>query len=400
MTIYTVALICLILAAIWTFVVTFRLGKSKLLLRFVKNFIGVFLIFSAVVKLVDPIGFSIKLDEYFDEFSIPFLQPLSLFLSIVVLVFEFVLGVALLFNSGKKFVYHIALLLMLFFTVLTGASAIFNVVQDCGCFGDFLKLSPWTSFAKDIVLTVLLLWLFINRKKVPSFFKSFSPNGLTLSLGTVAGLAFALHNVFNLPVVDFRPYKEGVNIVEKMQPIKDAVYQNILTYKNKTTGETKAFINTFPENRDEWEWVKTDTKIIDEGIEAPIHDFNISMGGEDITDALLSFEKPVVLFTFTGVEKIKNRGVNAMKKLIESSNTDGTFNYAFLTAVTSPDWEKYSAENELEGDLLTIDGTTLKTIIRSNPGMILLKEGNIVDKWHYRHFPTVGVVNEQIKHFD
>lgn len=397
MTIFTIALYTGVAGLIWTLIEN-QLKKTDLVrAAFVKNWVAMFFIFSAVVKLVDPVGFSIKLNDYFDVFNLSFLKPTSLFLSFVLLVMEFSVAILLLFNISKTVAYSLLLAMMVFFTFLTGVSAIFNVVQDCGCFGDFLKVSPWTSFIKDIILLIMSIYASRNQSHFFSFFRNPSWAMLTASLGVFSSLAFALHNYYHLPIWDFRPYKIGTNIEQGMQEIKPAIYENKLVYKNKTTGEVKEFVDEFPEG-DDWEFVSREQKLLDKGIPAPIHDFMLTSNeGEDLTEQVLSFEKPIVLFVIYDLSKVKDHGVNKMKALVEASNELDEYNYAFLTSSNDQQLEEWKQEHGFTGTNLSGDATMLKTMIRSNPGIILLRQGVILGKWNYRDTPSVEYLTDVIR---
>jgi len=391
MTIWDIALYTGLAALLWTAISYFIKKPKNLPITFLKNWVGTFFIFSGMVKLVDPSGFSIKIAEYFDVFGTSFLKPFALQFSIVTLVLELVLGIALLFNAQLKWVLKALVALILFFTLLTGVSAIKNVVQDCGCFGDFLKISPWTSFYKDIILTVVIGIIYFNRNKLEPMFKA-KGSFAVVGLASIAGLAFTLHNFFHLPIWDFRPYKVGNNIPELMETIKEPVYERKLTYKNTNTGEEQVFINETPDG-DEWEFVNNETIVIDEGIDAPIHDFILSDSeGNDLTQAILEFEKPILLFVYPDVKKAKAKGVNKIKALVESSDTDGKFNYAFITSSSDAQMEAYKTKHGLEGTNLSADNTMLKTMIRANPGVVVLKQGNILGKYNVRDIPKPDLI--------
>ena len=387
MTIFTIALYTCFAALIWTFV-EFSLKKTdSFLLSLIKNWIATLFLFSATVKLVDPVGFSIKLNEYFDVFHVSFLAPLALTLSFGLLTLEFVIGITLLFNVFKRFVYAVLLLMILFFTLLTGVSAIFGVVQDCGCFGDFLAISPWTSFIKDIILTSMTLLIVLNRKKFHAFFGSLG-SWIVFGASTLAALAFTLHNYYHLPMWDFRAYKVGTYIPEKMEQIRPPVYRNEFTYKNKSTGEEKVFVNDLPSGN-EWEFIDRKQTLIQEGIEAPIHDFTlVANNGEDLTEQILSFEKPIVLIVLHDVKKSGEKGIEKINQLIAYSNEYNTYNYAFVSSSPDSDLEEYKQKHQLKGTNISADETMLKTMIRSNPGAVLLEKGTITGKWHYGDIPS------------
>lgn len=386
MTIYTIALFTGLAALVWTCLEVALKKTNDKVVSFFKNWIGTFFIFSAVVKLVDPVGFAIKLTDYFNVFKTPFMNPFAQSLSFFVLVLELVIGVALLFNVWKRLILPILLGLILFFTLLTGVSAIFNVVRDCGCFGDFLKISPWTSFIKDIILTILSIYVYVNQKKLIPFFGKIGA-GTVVGLSTLAGLAFTFHNYYHLPIWDFRAYKIGTFIPEKMKEIRPAVYENVFIYKNNTTGEEKKFVNTFP-NADEWSFVSSKQNLTEEGIEAPIHDFVfMSNDGSDVTEQLLNFEKPIVLIIMYDVKKANKGGLKKIKSITDYSDQTGKYNYAFVSSSSDAKLEEVKNKLGVTGTNLSADGTMLKTMVRSNPGFVVLKKGIITNKSHYFDLP-------------
>lgn len=392
MTIWDIAGFTGIAALLWTLLEVFILKKSKsFVIALLKNWVGTFFIFSAVVKLVDPVGFSIKLGDYFDVFNMPFLKPIAQFLSFFILVLELIIGVALLFNAKKKLTYFFLLGMIIFFTILTGVSHIFNVVQDCGCFGDFLKITPLTSFIKDLILLGVILLFVWQSKYLKPWFGSGGQWGIW-ALSAIAGLAFTLHNFYHLPMWDFRAYKEGTFIPDGMKEIKAPVYENRFVYKNSETGEEKIFVNTFPQDA-VWTFVSNDQKLIDEGIPAPVHDFAlVANNGEDLTEQILSFEKPIMIIISHDVKKASGKNTDKIKALLDASNQDSKFNYAFLSSSSDADVEAWKDENGYTGTSLTGDATMLKTVIRSNPGLVLLKEGTVLGKWHNFDTPSVAEV--------
>ena len=387
MTIFTIALYTGIAALLWT-LLEFALKKSEnYFISFIKNWIGTFFIFSAVVKLVDPVGMAVKLSDYFNVFHLTFLLPAAQFLSFVILTLEFIVGVGLLFSALKRVILPTLLAMIVFFTLLTGVSAIFGVVQDCGCFGDFLKISPWTSFIKDIILTIMTLMVIYNHKKLIPFFRRGGSFVLILLSG-IGALAFTLHNYYHLPMWDFRAYKTGTYIPEKMKQVKAPVYQNKLVYKNTDTGEEETFINRVPKG-EQWEYVSMEQVLIEEGIEAPIHDFAlIDVNGNDLTNEILSFEKPIALIILHDAQKAGEKGIEKIKEIVAYSDQENLYNYAFLSASSNEDLEDYKRQHGITGTNLSADGTMLKTMIRSNPGLVLLQNGTIEGKWHYRDIPA------------
>src|SRR5690554_644563 len=248
--------------------------------------VGLLFVISGLIKLNDPVGFSFKLEEYFspEVLDLAFLMPFALHIAVLLVIFETLLGVMLLWGYKPKFTVWSLLLMIVFFTFLTFYSAYFNKVTDCGCFGDAIPLTPWESFSKDVVLLVLILILFIGRKYIKPLF-SRNINSILVFASLVFCLAITYHVLQHLPIIDFRPYKIGANIQEGMTMPEDAP-KPIYEYKWRFNVNGKEEIITtngsYPSI--EGEFIDVDTKMIQEGYTPPIHDFMIERDGEDFTD--------------------------------------------------------------------------------------------------------------------
>ena len=203
----------------------------KYIVQISRIFTGVLFIISGLIKLDDPLGFSYKLDEYFgaDVLNLEFLIPYALGISVIVVVFEVILGVFLLIGYKPKFTVWSLLLMILFFTFLTFYSAYFDKVKDCGCFGDAIKLTPWDTFTKDLVLLALVLILFTGIKHIKPIFSKL-PNTIIALLSFILSLWFGYHVLMHLPTIDFRAYKIGNNIQEQMAIPDDAAKTNFRIY--------------------------------------------------------------------------------------------------------------------------------------------------------------------------
>ncbi len=232
-----IAVVALVITAIRYF-----LNKPlSLPVAYVQNFVGAFFIFSGFVKAIDPLGTSYKIQEYFTEFGMQFLEPYTLAFSVITIVLEIVIGVTLLLGYLRDITVGLLLLLIIFFTFLTGYTMFTGHVTDCGCFGDFLKIEPKYSFYKDIFLSVLIIFLVARRKYIEPLFSNLVAAPVT-ALATIGFAVFCFRNfAWNEPVFDFRPYKVGKNIPAQMKPIKPKVVEYVWEYKNKQTGELKKF---------------------------------------------------------------------------------------------------------------------------------------------------------------
>jgi uncharacterized membrane protein YphA (DoxX/SURF4 family) len=362
----------------------------KYLVHFSRIFVGILFIISGLIKLNDPIGFSYKLDEYFGKpvFDMPFLLPFTLALALFVVILEVVLGVMLLVGYKVKFTVWSLLLLILFFTFLTFYSAYFNVVKDCGCFGDALKLTPWQSFTKDIVLLIFILILFFGQKYITALFnQKFAM--IASVLGLLASCYLGYHVINHLPVIDFRAFAVGKNIQNGMEYPANAqksVYNMIFVYKvngvNKEFGE-KDLMNlpegaTFVERKD---------KLITEGYVPPIHDFTLEKDGSDYASELLNEDKLIFLVLYD-LEKSSADGLSKMETFHQKAKAKA-YKVIGLSASGKDLIDKVKKENKMTFDFYFCDATTLKTIERANPSIVVLQKGTITQKAHYNDIKNI-----------
>lgn len=356
----------------------------KIIVQISRFIVGIIFIISGFVKAVDPIGFGYKLEEYFapDVFNIAFLHDLAVPQATFFSIFEIVLGIFLILGIFRKFTAWSLLILIVFFTFLTFYSAYFNKVTDCGCFGDAMPLTPWQSFSKDIFLLILILILFLNQKYIHPLIKNMNVNYALTAITLLVCGWISYTGIQKLPLVDFRPYAVGKSLHEGMKGIPDEVkYTYIL--KDKATHETKEF-EDFPENyENDYEYVDAKEEIIKKGVEAPIHDFTFDCDGEDRTDEYLNGPK-VVFFVIPFSNLITMEEINQLNTLFTDLESKG------ISVVGLSNGEVKRAEFPL----CFVDQTTLKTVIRSNPGVVALKEGTVVGKFHNNSLPTADEVNK------
>ncbi|WP_235982934.1 BT_3928 family protein [Kordia aestuariivivens] len=355
-------------------------------------FVGGLFIFSGFIKLNDPVGFSFKLTDYFaeDVLNLEFLSPYALWIALFVVILEVILGVMILLSLYKKPVLWCLLGLIIFFTFLTFYSAYFNKVTDCGCFGDFWKLTPWESFTKDIILLFFIIILFLGINNIKSIFPKKINIGITV-LSLLACILFGRHVLNHLPTFDFRPYKISANITEGMSVPPDAprpVFEYIWTFD--VNGEMKEIVTQSTEYPvvEGGTYVKVDSRVLREGYEPPIHDFSIeSMEDGDLTEMMLQEEKLIMVVMYN-LDKAKEAGFSKVK-----SFTDKAINAGYkVIGVSSSDPQNLKDLADLmqfNFDFYLSDETALKTIIRSNPGILKLEKGTIIDKAHYNDFDNI-----------
>jgi uncharacterized membrane protein YphA (DoxX/SURF4 family) len=356
----------------------------KYLVHFSRLFVGVLFIISGFIKLNDPVGFAFKLEEYFSSavLNLPIFEPYALGISIFVVIFEVLLGVFLLIGYKPKFTVYSLLAMIVFFTFLTFYSAYYNKVTDCGCFGDAVKLTPWESFTKDVVLLVFILILVKGLKFIKPLMK---PIGLTVVslLSFVLCLSFAYYVLMHLPAIDFRPYKIGANIIDNMIVPDDAPKAEIeYTWTFKVDGKEQKYITSgsYP-NVENGEYVGVETKVVKEGYEPPIHDFSMEQDGEDYTEDLMAEPKLLMIVMFN-LDRVERDGLSTLRAAVNKAETAG-YKVVALTASGQAQQQSVNKTYGLNLDFYFCDETALKTIVRSNPGLLKVHSGTILQKVHW-----------------
>ncbi len=312
--------------------------SSKLLTAITRVLIALTFIFSGFVKLVDPVGSAIKLEEYFSEdvLNLPFLVPYVLPLAILLILVELLLGMMLLSGFKPKFTLWGIAVLMLLFLFLTWYSAYYDKVTDCGCFGDAVKLSSWQTFYKNVFFGALILYLLFHRDYIVPWFGKTAAYWIPF-IALLGSLYLSYYVLRHLPIIDFRPFAIGNSIPEGMQ------------YKND---------EDFP----------------------PIHDFVLENDTDDLTDTILQAPK-VLLFVSYNLDKSDKSLFKDLQKLAGAAIRKNYLVY-MISASSMDDFNALKAKYALPFDMLYCDETTLKTIIRANPGIVLLKKGVVAGKWN------------------
>jgi uncharacterized membrane protein YphA (DoxX/SURF4 family) len=365
----------------------------KYLVNISRILVGLLFIFSGLIKINDPVGFSFKLEEYFGPtvFNIDFLLPYVLPLAIFIVVLEVLLGVFLLIGLKKEFTIYSLFAMIVFFTFLTWYSAYFNKVTDCGCFGDAIKLTPWESFTKDVILLVLIVIIMIGLKYIKPLFN----NKLLYifpSISLILCILIVNQVLSHLPLIDFRPYKVGANIIDNMvipEDSKKAVFRYDWLFN--INGEKKVISTSgnFPDS--EGTFVSVDTELIEEGYEPPILDFSMELGDIDYTDELMK-EQKLIIFVFYNISKTNSDAIVGLKETVELAVIND-YKVIGLTASGEIDVNSFESENDIDIDFYFCDETALKTIVRSNPAAIKLHEGTIIQKTHWNDFQALNLTN-------
>lgn len=367
------------------------------LIWFCRIAVGLLFIFSGLIKANDPLGFSYKLEEYFEVFHITFLNGFALSIAVLLCAFEMLLGFALLIGVRAVKVTWGLLLLIIFFGFLTFYSAFFKVVRTCGCFGDAIPLTPWQSFSKDMALLALVLVLFINRTKIKPLFKPKTGDQWLIGAAVVS-LGFGIYTYNFMPVIDFLPYKVGANIPDEMNIPAGApldVFEVTYNLKNKKTGETKVmsdkeYLKTNIWKDANWEVVgNPESRLVKKGYEPKIRDLSIQDGqGNDYTKELLSSPFYTLVIVAYDLDKTNGEAINRLNALAINATENYNIRTVLLTSNSAQSANAFAKDHKLVTEIFYADGVPLKTMVRANPGLLLLKNGTIINKWHYHSVPT------------
>ncbi len=354
---------------------------------FCRWFTGLVFVFSGFVKAIDPLGYTYKIQDYFSAFHVGFLSSLALFIAIAFSTLELLIGLNLLFSVRMKLTAWMLMLLMAYFTVLTFILAIFNPVSDCGCFGDAIILTNWQTFWKNIILLIPTIIIFFQRDQFKSMYSEASEWRLA-GIFALAGIIISVYCLRNLPVMDFRPYSVGTHLPDKMaipegMPLDE--YETVLLYQKD--GIIREFtLDNYPWQDSTWKWVETKQKLIKKGYEPPIHDFALlSDNGTDITENLLNDTAYSFLVVAHDLNKTNQKAFKKINKIAEQGQKMG-FCFYLVTSSTMSEISAFKNKVNPPFEIFTADGIALKTIIRANPGIVLLRKGTVMAKWHHRNF--------------
>ena len=363
--------------------------------------VGVVFIFSGFVKAVDPLGTVYKFGDYLNAFNLSFLTPLCLLFAIGLCTLEFLGGISVLFNIKPKIGIWTVTLLMAVFTPLTFVLALTNPVSDCGCFGDAIHLTNWQTFFKNVVLAIPTAFLFIKKNEQDSNLKSKSEWTIIVA-STLLFLIFIFYNLRYLPVIDFLPYKVGTYIPEKMiVPEGMPVDQYETTFIYEKEGKQEEFtLENYPANDTTWKFVDARTKLVSKGYEPPIHDLTFTNeNGEDKTDRILASQNYTMFMISKKLGEVKAEKIREGLSFGEELKSLG-IDFYLLTSSSSGEVRDYIMPKIFTGipvfeekdDFYLVDEITLKTMVRSNPGFMLIKEGTIIAKWSWAGRPDIETI--------
>ncbi len=364
---------------------------GNVLLEIDRLILGVVFTFSGFVKVIDPLGSTYKIQDYMNAFGgfFPNLLFLALPAAILLSTFELALGLCFLLKIKTKTTSILAFIFILCMLPLTLYIALKNPVTDCGCFGDALILSNWQTFYKNIVLLFLILMLLVFHKRIRNIFQP-TMEWISILIFIALGVGLSIYSLRHEPMIDFRPYKVGVNIPEAMKipagkPV-DKFDTKLIYQKNGIKQEFT--LENYPKNDSTWTFVEQKTTLIEKGYEPPIHNFNIvDANGNDITESILH-EPKVYLLIIYDVSKASESGAEEAQKIYENAIKNKVLFFA-LTASTDEDVAQFVKKTGATYPFCKTDPITLKTIIRSNPGIIFIENGVITGKWGWRDFSKI-----------
>jgi hypothetical protein len=355
-------------------------------------------IFSGFVKSVDPLGSAYKFSDYFAAFKLSFLSFLALPMGLILSAFEVVLGMTLILGYRRKVTYRVLFWFMGFFTLLTLILALFNPVSDCGCFGDAIILTNWETFLKNVVLMVFVVPLFMLRNQETNDQLQRTREWIIIAICYLLVVGFSLWNLAHLPMVDFRPYDIGTDVQEEMVIPEGAAvdqYETELIYREIASGKTRSFtIEDYPRDTTLWEFVSSESRLISKGYEPPIHDFAIvDEEGRDLVDQILSADGYSLIMVSYDLTRADEPTLIKARDWAQLEMLAGEYSFYPVTATPGAEVENIAMALDLGYTFYSADEIMLKTVVRSNPGFLLLRNGVIVGKWSYRDFPAIEELN-------
>jgi hypothetical protein len=367
---------------------------EPVLVKIIRIITGLVFIFSSVVKGIDPIGTDYRIVDYLDAYGWYFLTDFSFALAVMLISVEFILGAAFIFKLRIRLASIGVLLIMIFFTVVTYFDARYNLVPDCGCFGDAVKLTNWQTFYKNIVLVIFALVIFVKRNKIAYNMRKWIQ--VVILLIMLAGFDwFLFYNYNHLPTVDFRDWKVG----NDMKSTGRETVKNYLVYRNINTGETKEYLSpNYPWNDSVWmsEW-EFDNQRVDDSQLVLKHGIIVEdEDGNNLTEDIIENHGYQLILTSYELADAVGQGMIDASQLFNDLH-ESDINVTMLTSSTNDVIDRYREVYAINYDVYFADDIELKAMIRSNPGLMLLNNGIVIAKWHVNDFPKVDEIKELIK---
>ena len=370
----------------------------QLIAEFCRILVGATFTFSGAVKAIDPVGGAFKIGDYLTAFGLNRFAWTENMLSFSLASIEFTLGICLLTAVYRRLTTLSVLLMMCFMTPLTLYLAIFNPVSDCGCFGDAIVISNWATFYKNVPLLAASIFLYIFCKRLTSCYT----NKAHWFVGLFAFffcMAFCFHNYVHLPIKDFMPYKVGLNISKLMEIPEDAPQDEfIFIYENEEGVKKEFTIEEIPYDDSSWTYINQ--KLIKEGFIPVVNSFELyNKNYDNIADMVLSHPQLSFLLIIPRVASANDTHIDKINNVYDNA-VEAKLPFYGVTASSEEDIEEWRKNTGADYPFLTADDVLLKTMIRSNPGLVLIKNGTILAKWHHNDIPGEDKLLDALTYFD
>lgn len=345
---------------------------------------GLVFIFSSVVKGVDPLGTAYRVEDYLAAYNWFWMADFTMVISVLLITVEFLLGFALIFKLRSNLTAWGVVLIMIFFTGVTFIDAQYNMVPDCGCFGDAVKMTPWQTFYKNIVLIIFAFVIFFNRKRMALGMPAWAQNVILILFGS-AYIWFIFYNYNHLPMMDFRDWKEG----RDMKSLNLDKAKTYVIYKNKASGEEKEFLSpNYPWSDSVWmsEWEFVDQRYDDSEVVRRHHVIIEDEEGNNVTEEIVENSNEQFILISYDLDHANEGGMVVAASIFAQTFDEG-IDFALVTASDGETIRKYEVVFGIDYPYYFADGTELKAMVRANPGLIYMKNGIVIAKWHYNDFP-------------
>ena len=372
---------------------------KKILVNIARFILAVTLTLSGFVKAVDPLGTQYKIADYLTALNVRDYVPdfVTLGASVALSAVEFGLGICLLFAIRRRLTSKLVLLMMLIMTPVTLWLALANPISDCGCFGDAVVLTNWQTLWKNVVLLALAVIVWRWPLEMMRFV-SRTNQWIVINYSALFILFVSGWSLYDLPYFDFRPYHIGANIRKGMEIPEGAEQPQFdTTFILEKDGQRKEFtLEDYPDST--WTFIDSKTVQLSKGYVPPIHDFSVTRlsDGEDITDSLLSYKGYVFLLVSPQLGQADDSQLDLLNQVYEYADDNG-YPFYCLTASNERSINQWCDMTGAEYPFCHTDETTLKTIIRSNPGLLLLKKGTVIRKWSHNRLPDEYVLTDRLE---
>lgn len=369
--------------------------SKKIVINILRILTGLVFIFSSVVKGVDPLGTAYKIEDYLIAYHISGLTPAALLFSVLLCTLEFTVGIMLLLKLRMRFTAWVLAGIMAFFTLVTLYDALYSPVPDCGCFGDFLKITNWQTFYKNIVIDAFVVVIFINRNNYKEYF-SIKTQWIIAWAFAVLFALFCVRNYRHLPAIDFSEYKTGNKLyIDNPKPV-----ECYLTYQNKDTKEKKEYLSpNYPFDDSVWmeKWQFVSQRIVDPNQYPGKNLVIVDTIGNNITYSVIRNKDYQYIINIYDLEKVNIEALKKLDALAKELEQKNNISTIVLAAGDEHKFTEFKAKYNISLPFYSGDDVILKIMVRSNPGLMIIKDGEVLKKYHYRDIPSYDKLNQWMK---